>query len=382
MPEDTGTEYSQSKTLNAVKVPKTAVSTFHNLLEPANLLRHFQECPPEGFSAFILDGGVPAFSTSFDLLTTMEPAVRRKLEALPFSRWWRRFLHPNTCFVGTTVSEYALLPSSTSPEILVHELLTGMAPRYPFLIIKDIPTDATLVGDAAYVYSRRLAEVCSEAGFVLVDGQALAYVPVDFASTEEFIARLSRTRRKDIRRKFKSALQLEIEEIPTGDARFQDEVLLAKFYALYLNVYRQSEIHFDLLTAAFFKALLQDSASHGVVFVYRAKGELIGYNICFVEHRMLVDKYVGFVYPQARDCNLYVVSWFRNLDYVLAHGLRCYVAGWTDPEIKRTLGARFTLTQHAVYVRNPVLRKILMLFKRFFEADRQWHASHAPDTHS
>lgn len=346
------------------------------------MLRHFREHPPEGFSAFDLNGGVPAFSTPFDLLTTMEPAVRRKLEALPFSRWWRRFLHPNTCFVGTTVSEYALLPSATSPEIFVRDLLTGMAPRYPFLIIKDIPSDATLVGDAAYAYSRRLADVCSKAGFLLVEGQTLAYVPIDFISTEEFIARLSRARRKDLRRKLKSASELEIEIIPTGDARFQDETLLATFYALYLNVYRQSEIHFDLLTAAFFKALLQDAGSDGVVFVYRAKGEPIGYNICFVENDMLVDKYVGFVYPQARDYNLYVVSWFRNLDYALAHGLRCYVAGWTDPEIKRYLGARFSMTQHAVYVRNPLLRRILAPFKRFFEADHQWHANHVTRTHS
>ncbi len=329
-----------------------------------------------------LNSGVPAFSVPFDLLTTMEPAVRRRVEALPFSYWWKRYLRPNTCFVGTTVSEYALLPGATPPEIFVRDLLTDMAPRYPFLIIKDIPTDAALVDDAAYTYSRRLADVCREAGFILVEGQALAYVPIDFASTEEFIARLSRARRKDLRRKLKSVSELEIEEIPTGDARFQDETLLVTFYALYLNVYRQSEIHFDLLTAAFFKAILQDVASHGVVLVYRVKGELIGYNICFIENRMLVDKYVGFVYPQARDYNLYAVSWFRNLDYALAHGLRCYVAGWTDPEIKRYLGARFSLTQHAVYVRNPVLRRILAPFKRFFEADHQWHANHVTRTHT
>ena len=152
--------------------------------------------------------------------------------------------------------------------------------------------------------------------------------------------------------------------------------MLAAFYALYLNVYRQSEIHFDLLTAVFFKTLLQDANNHGVVFVYRAEGKLIGYNICFAANNRLLDKYVGFLYPQARDYNLYVVSWFHNLDYALKHGLHCYVAGWTDPEIKRYLGARFTLTRHAVYVRNPLLRRILAPLKRFFETDQQWHASH------
>jgi hypothetical protein len=361
-------------------VPNTAVPAFHNLIEPAGVLRCFQECPPEGFSAFDLEG-VPAFSTPFDLLTTMTPSARRKLEALPFARRWRRWLRPNTCFVGTTVTEYALLPDSMPPETLVRQLLST-APRYPFLIIKDIPTDATLVGEAAYACSRRLTEVCREAGFVLVEGQALAYVPVDFTSTEEYLARQSRARRKDIRRKLRSAAHLEIEAIPTGDPRFQDEALPAAFYALYLNVYRQSEIHFDLLTAAFFKTLLQSADSDGVVFVYRAGGEMIGYNLCLVADDRLLDKYVGFLYPQARDYNLYTVSWFHNLEYALTHGLRCYVAGWTDPEIKRHLGARFTQTRHAVYVRNPVLRGILTPFKRFFEMDRQWQTRHVPGADS
>ncbi|WP_461572551.1 GNAT family N-acetyltransferase [Sulfuricaulis sp.] len=355
--------------------------TLYNLLEPTGLLRHFQACPPEGFSTLNLDG-VPAFSAPFDLLTTMEPATRRRLESLPLARWWRRWLQPNTCFVGTTVTEYAPLPSALAPEIFVRKLLTEWAPRFPFLIVKDIPTDAVLVGEAAQTYSHRFAEACRASGFILVEGQALAYVPLDFATTEEFLARQSRARRKDLRRKLKSIAQLEIETIPTGDARFQDEALLAVFYTLYLNVYRQSEIHFDRLSADFFKALLQDAASQGVVFVYRAGGELIGYNLCFVEQGRLEDKYIGFAYPQARDYNLYAVSWFHNLEYALARGLHCYVAGWTDPEIKRQLGARFTLTRHAVYVRNPLLRKILTPFKRYFEADHQWQASHAPGADS
>lgn len=345
--------------------------TLHNLLEPAGLIRHFQAYPPEHFSSFLVEGAVPAFSTSFDLLTTVEPTVRRTVDDLALSRWWRGFLRPNTCFIGTTVSEYALLPSAITPEVFVTKLVSGLAPDYPILIIKDLPTEAVLVGDAAYRCSRRLAGVCGEMGFVLVEGQALAYVPIDFASTEELLARLSRSRRKDLRRKLRSAPRLNIEAISTGDARFQDEAVLAELYALYLNVYRQSEIHFDLLTPAFFRAVLQDRTLNGVVFTYRSNSELIGYNLCLSRNALLIDKYVGFLYPQARDHNLYAVSWFHNLEYALAHGVRHYIAGWTDPDVKRELGARFTFTQHAVYVRNRVLRKLLMPFKRFFESDHR-----------
>ena len=358
----------------------TYVPTLHNLLEPASLVAHFQKYPPEGFSALDLRNGAPAFSAPFDLLTTVDPALRRKLDALPFARQWQRFLRANTCFIGTTVSEYALLPDAASPDAVVRDLVTAVAPHYPFLIIKDLPTDATLVGDAALAWSRRLVDACKEMGFVVVEGQALAYVPIDFTSTDEFLARQSHARRKNLRRKLRSAQQLEIEAIPTGDARFGDDALLAHLYELYLNVYRQSEIHFDLLTAAFFRAVLQDNSIDGVVFLYRANRELIGYNLCVCRESLLIDKYVGFAYPQARDYNLYAVSWLHNIDYALNHGLRYYIAGWTDPDVKRELGARFTFTQHAVYVRNPVLRTLLKPFKRFFETD-QLHKADASRTH-
>jgi len=360
----------------------TTVPTFHNLIEPANLVRHFQAHPPEGFSAVDVNGGAPAFSAPFDLLTTVEPPLRRRMDRWPLARRWRPFLHATTCFVGTTVSEYALLPDTAAPEQLVRALLADLAPRYPFLIIKDLPTEATLVGDAAFAFSRGVATVCSEEGFVLVDGQALAYVPIDFASTDEFLSTLSHTRRRNVRRKLKSASRMAIEELRTGHEYFSDEARLRELYELYLNVYRQSDLHFDLLTPAFFRAVLQDGDLGGVVFTYRVDGALIGFNFCVSRAAMLIDKYVGFAYPQSRHYNLYAVSWFHNLEYALAHGLRYYVAGWTDPEIKRELGARFTFTEHAVYVRNPVLRTLLRPFKRLFEADRRWQDASASTPHS
>ena len=368
--------------MKRVPVPDANLPVLYNQLEPANLIRQFTAAPPHDFLAFSIADGVPAFVTEFDLLTTLDPAVRRKIEALPLARWWRRFLRPRTCFVGTTVSEYALLPRATAPEVFVRGLLDGLAPDYPFLIVKDIPTEPVLVGDAAYVYAREFTEACQRTGFVQVEGQALAYVPLDFSAVDDFLARLSSSRRKDLRRKLKARARLDVRAISTGDACFADEALLASFYALYLNVYRQSEIHFDLLTPAFFRALLRDPSSGGVVFVYRTSQETIGYNICFVHGGALVDKYVGFLYPQAREHNLYTVSWFHNLEYALAHGLRYYVAGWTDPGIKRYLGAQFTLTRHAVYVRNPALRKMLAPFKRFFETDHRWHGAHVESTDS
>ena len=48
----------------------------------------------------------------------------------------------------------------------------------------------------------------------------LAWVPLDFASIDDYLGRLSASRRKNIRRKLRSRALLEVEEMPTGSAAF------------------------------------------------------------------------------------------------------------------------------------------------------------------
>ena len=45
------------------------------------------------------------------------------------------------------------------------------------------------------------------------------------------------------------------------------------------------------------------------------------------------------------------------------------VAGWTDPQVKEALGASFTTTQHAVFIRNPLLRVLARCGARAFDGD-------------
>ncbi len=352
---------------------------FISQLEPDALLAHFMAQPPIGFAVELSPQGMPTFAAPFDLLTTADDALRRRITRLPLYRWWGRLLRWRTRFAGSTVSEYAPLPPAITPAALAQGLKAAYGRECRLLIVKDIAQDSPLLDEAANAHARAFASACEAEGFVLLEGQALAWVPIDFGSDDEYLARLSSGRRKNIRRKLRSRAELEIETLHTGDACFREEATLAAFYALFDNVYAQSEIHFDRLSAAFFRALLQDADSGGVVFVYRHAGQMIGWNLCYEYGGKLVDKYVGFAYPQARQHNLYFVSWMHNLDYARKRGLSHYVAGWTDPEVKSFLGARMTFTRHAVYARNPLLRALLRRLGGHFESDRQWQAQESTD---
>ena len=348
---------------------------FISQLEPDALLAAFMAEPPIGFAVERSPQGMPGFVAPFDLLTTADDALRRRVAAWPLSRYWRRLLTWRTRFAGTTVSEYAPLPADASPAALAKGLKAAWGRECRLLIVKDIAQDSPLLADAENDYARAFAAACEAEGFVLLEGQALAFVPIDFGSDDDYLARLSYGRRKNIRRKLRSRAKLDIEVVRTGDARFLDEATLAAYYALFDNVYAQSEIHFDRLSLDFFRRVLRDAQSGRVVFVYRHEGRLIGWNLCYEHGGKLIDKYIGFAYPEAREHNLYFVSWMHNLGYARERGLTHYVAGWTDPEVKSFLGASMTFTRHAVYARNPVLRALLRRLGGHFESDRSWQES-------
>lgn len=342
-----------------------------NQLEPDALIARFAEHPPIGFNVMEA-AGTPAFVAPFDLLTTADAEARDKVVQAPGYRWWGRLLRWRTAFVGTTVSEYALFPRDAEPGKLAAALRDQLGRRQRLMIVKDIPQASPLFDEATADWCRRFSDACAVQGFVLLEGQALAYVPIDFSSEDEYLARLSSSRRKDIRRKLRKRDDVAVETVRCGDAMFADDAVVDAFYALFENVYEQSEIHFDKLSRDFFAAVLRDPDNGGVLFVYRHEGAMIGWNLCFVVGDKLIDKYVGFAYPQAREQNLYFTSWFHNLAYAREQGLAHYVAGWTDPQIKSYLGAQFTLTRHAIYLRNPILRMAARRLGKFFESDSQW----------
>lgn len=343
-----------------------------NVLEPAGLVQRFLSYPPEGFMA-LEELPMPAFQAPFDLLTTADDAFKERVRRLPGRSWWQRFLTVRTAFVGTTVSEYAWLPSESDVQGLAQSLRQTLGRRFALTIIKDLPDSSPLLSAHANAQTNALASACVEEGFIPLQGQALAYVQMDFPDTDSYLSRLPKDARRYLTRKLRKRDQLRITRVKTGKA-FASEERVDQYYALYRSVYAQSEIHFDLLSRDFFAAILRDESMSGLVFeYYRADSqELIGWNLCFEYEGRLIDKYIGLSYPESRELSLYFVSWMVNLEYALERGLSHYIAGWTDPGVKALLGADFTPTRHLIYVRNPLLRAIARRLLGHFEMDKSW----------
>lgn len=357
-------------------------------LEPTSLIEAVLKHPPGGFEACSLPlerKKIPAFLTEFDLLITADEPVRRFVQTaaclLP-KRLEASLLRPRTLFVGTTVSEFALFPKDIDISKVPRFLLNQMKQNHSqYLIVKDVAPRFPLLSSDESDKADNLCQALLNAGFVALDGQALAYIPIDFTSIDDFFSHFSRSRRADFRRKLKKRSEVTLEIIHTGDSLFSDPLVIDQYYTLYENVYNHSYIHFEKLSRAFFQTVLTDPNSGGLLFTYRQNNRLIGYSLCFQRGDFLIDKYHGAEYPAFRDNNLYYVSWFDMLQYALDHSLSTAVFGWTDPEIKAYLGSNFVFTRHLVYPANAIIRTFLKRFAHTFESDRKtlddWYAQHA-----
>ncbi|MEZ4489595.1 MAG: hypothetical protein R3F51_18560, partial [Cyanobacteriota/Melainabacteria group bacterium] len=214
-----------------------------NSLEPPSLPEAFYQNPPEGFRALKIATSngdtAPAFFADFDILTTLDDEHRWIIDLLAKVKASGLTTMP-TLFAGTTVTEYTGYPHlnekgcSEYVEKLVEEALDRKA---SLLIIKDLPQNSPLLSTEENLIADKIMDICAaDKRFLVVEGQALAYVPIDFATIDEYLSRSGKKTRKDLRRKIRSRANLQVEAAPTGRI-FHDQSLLNQMYEQYLNVY-------------------------------------------------------------------------------------------------------------------------------------------------
>ena len=115
-----------------------------NQLEPQAVVDAFLKHPPLSFQVHSPSDFLPYFYTEFDLLTTLDTDLLKKIKALPGYSTWGKILHFKTCFIGTTVTEYSLLPCEL-PLDSIADFLKNNDQNIKLGIIKDLPLDSPLL---------------------------------------------------------------------------------------------------------------------------------------------------------------------------------------------------------------------------------------------
>ena len=195
----------------------------------------------------------------------------------------------------------------------------------------------------------------------------MAVLDLAFDSEEAYLASLSSTTRKDIRRKLKGAKQVRTER-RSSIAGIEHEIV-----ALYDETRQQSEFDygdFEKLSPDYFRDVLTNLGDRSVIMLYWLGDELIGFNLLFVGADRVIDKFIGMRYPLAREHNLYVLSWMTNVRFCLERGIAKLQTGQTAYAAKLRLGSRLEKSWMCFKHRGRVINTVFRTFGPLIAFDR------------
>ena len=295
----------------------------------------------------------PAFLTSYRLDTTIGGPLRRITGLL--EQLTPGILSLKMLCLGSPVAERCHV--GLKPNLLDQErmdclavLLRGMeqlgqSSGARLMAVKDVPIEDLALRDA-----------CRAAGYSSMPGLPTAINNLAGLDEDGYLKTLSRSTRKDIRRKLRGSSGIRVEH------RHAIDDVLGQVAALYDETRQRAELQFEELPANYFSGLLSAMPQRASCFLYWISDQLVAFNLVLHSDSVLIDKYIGMRYPLARDHNLYFVSWIANIRFCCTRGIPRYQSGQGGYAAKRHLGCEFLPNElyfrHRFWPMNQLLRLV------------------------
>jgi hypothetical protein len=184
---------------------------------------------------------------------------------------------------------------------------------------------------------------------------------------ERYIASLSSSTRKDVRRKLKSAGGVRVER------RTNIDDLADKIEALYEETRQHSKVDygdFEALPQGYFRSVAECARGKAQFMLYWVGDELAAFNLLLLGRDTVIDKFLGMRYPLGPSNNIYVVSWMENVRFCLETGRRFLQSGQTAYSSKVRLGSRLVPSSIFARHRNPVINRVIRLAAPLAAFDR------------
>lgn len=184
---------------------------------------------------------------------------------------------------------------------------------------------------------------------------------------ERYIAGLSSSTRKDVRRKLKGAAGVRVER------RTNIDDLADKIEALYEETRQHSGVHygdFEALPQDYFRSVAQCAQEKAQFMLYWVGDELAAFNLLLLGRDTVIDKFLGMRYPLGPSNNIYVVSWMENVRFCLETGRRWLQSGQTAYSSKVRLGSSLVPSTIFARHRNPVINRVIRLAAPLAAFDR------------
>ena len=327
--------------------------------EPSNtapLLSLLQESGIDGFNLRSIvvskdDAPIlllPLFETRFDLSTFVEGWIKQSLKVA--GRLIPSLFQPRILGVGLLVGEWSEI--GIDPQIDAGTLESAFKMAFDALqrLAAELKSDIVALYNFSH-YGGLPAEVLNT--FHRAKCQSCARIPIDFKNLEEFLARLSRAARKDLRRKMRVAPEVRVIR-SRNISPFLDRI-----YNLYRATVERSPMAFGAHNRLFFEKICErvPGAEYTLYFV---REELAAFNLLVVNQEAMVDKNFCMDYELGRKYNLYVLSWLENIRTCVERGIPLYHAGQGVEKTKAHLGAALIPMYLLFKHRQPVINRFLV----------------------
>ena len=338
-------------------------------VSPADLERLFPEPSSTGGFLSLLEGsGVDGFKQSCivvlqdDVPVLLLPLFETRFDLSSFVEGWnKKMLHlaggllpslfrPTLLCVGSLVGEWSEIGIDPRLDAATLHAAGAMAISALQALASERKSDVV----ALYNFNQygRLPEEVFKT-FTQVHYRSCASLTIDFSSMEEYLSRLSRGARKDLRRKMRAAASVVVIR-SRSIAPYLERV-----YKLYLETVERSPMAFGALNPSFFEKICETvpGAEYTLYFV---EEELVAFNLLVVKQAAMEDKFFCMDYELGRKYNLYFLSWLENVRTCVERKIPVYHAGLGTEEVKAHLGATFIPSFILFRHRLPLLDRFLV----------------------
>ncbi len=282
---------------------------------------------------------VPCFVMDYSLTTTTGGFVKPLMSAI--ERMMPRAFTMRVLICGSPTGEGRIGIAETARQEIVDVLLETLRSiakheRLSVLVFKDFSDRYTW-----------LFQALNTAGFHRMPSYPAAWLDINARSWEAYLASLSKATRKDLKRKFS---KLPSESAITMEVRTSLGEDIDDAYVLYRKTLEKSNIHFEVLTKAFFQRLPEYVPDSTKYFLWRMNGKLVAFDLCLASSTLLLDEYIGMDYDVAYQYHLYFVTFRDMFNWCLTQGIRRYESGVLNYEPKKRLD--FTFSPRINYVKH------------------------------
>jgi len=341
----------------------------------APLLSLLQESGVDGFnlrSIVVLKDEVPIlllplFETQFDLSSFVDGWTKKSLKAA--GRLIPSLFQPRLLCVGLLAGEWSEIGIDPQIDAGTFDAACKMAFGALQTLAAELKSDIVALYNFNH-YGKLPVEVFKK--FNRVQCQSFARLSINFNSLEEFLSRLSKAARKDLRRKMR--VSHEVRVIRSRDIF----PFLDRIYNLYLETVSRSPMRLSAHNRLFFEKIC-DRVPGAEYVLYFVREELAAFNLLVAKREAMVDIYFCMDYELGRKYNLYVLSWLENVRNCVERKIPFYHAGQGVEKTKAHLGAAFIPSFILFKHRQPVIDRFLIgkpaLIEKVLSRLRFWHGA-------